>query len=237
MVKSRHDKVQASRRDQVRKAIEKIRSFHELGLGLPAKQRHRDIYSLKVIEGEAKRRGMNPETVRQARQFAEIYSEEEMEALCHQVMEKQADAEPHQPIFTRTHVVRLLSVGPKRRREALLRKAIEECWSCSRLENEISKRMGTRREGGRRPRIPNSLSDFYADLEKMCEAWRRWRAELERSPGEGRDKHVQLDDLPGRLRRPIIDVSEALAGLQQKVVMELKGLYPGWQERQAFLGE
>ena len=138
------------RRQKVEEAVEAILDFFDLGRSLPRKLPHKEAYDQSIVDREAKRRGINPDTIRKARQFADAptgYSEAEVQALCRLIREVQNDREVGEPVFGKTHLIRLLSV-PKRTRQALARRAIEKSWSVADLEAEIARRFGTRRQGG-----------------------------------------------------------------------------------------
>ena len=227
----------STRKQQVRQAIKDIRALYALGREIPPKAPHREAYGRRVVEAEAERRGTNPDKIRKARQLAdpaEGYAHEELRDLCRLIAKVQPGQDDTKAVFRPSHLIRLLSVRPKRRRAALQRQAIEKGWSTAELDGEIARRFGTRRQGGRRRRIPGGLAEVYTQLESMCESWRRWHAELSRQPGEGGERHVLLSDLPRRLRGRVVEVSEAVWGLHQAVVVELREVEPGRALRDVF---
>jgi hypothetical protein len=225
---------------RVAEAVRKIRAFYDLGSAIPRKQPHRNAYSQHVVEAEAERHDTNEDYVRKARQFAdpvEGYSRQELDELCRHIKCVQPGQDDREAIFGTTHLLRLLTVRPKRRRAALQRRAIEGGWSVSELKLEIARSFGTRRDGGRRRRIPSDRTAFLAQLERMAEEWRRWQAELSREPGAGEAGHVLLEELPQEVRRRIAAASAAVWRLQQAVVAELAQAQPHRASRLIFRGE
>jgi hypothetical protein len=85
---------------------------------------------------------------------------------------------------------------------------------------------GTRRDGGRRRRIPTDRTAFLTLVEGLCEHWRRLGAELSREPGAGEAQHVLLADLPPQLRKHLEAASAAVWRLHRAVVAELAQVQP-----------
>lgn len=260
MAKSRRDRAKAAIRkiraaeklsrtarsgqERVKAATQNIRAFHDLGRALPPKpERHKDNWGRRIIGGEADLLGVNEDTLRKARAFADPdkgYTRKKLDDLCRLIREVQPvrrkvkpDQEEELPIFQRSHVIRLLSVKGKKQRLALQRKCIKEGWSTGALDREIAKRYGARRAGGRRRKIPPDLTDLLVQLEGACEGWRRWKGELSREPEEVTEKHVLLANLPDELREQIEAVSKGIFTLHQAVVEELKQVQPGRDIRSA----
>ena len=226
-----------SRRERVATAVKKIRAFYALGRKIPPKQRHKDAYNHGVIRREAERRGVNEDTVRKARQFAdpaEGYTPQELEELCGVVERVQPEQDDGLAIFGKTHVIRLLSVRPRRKRTGLQKQAIEGGWSTAELEAEIARRFGTRREGGRRRRVPAAPADLLVQLEGMCETWGRWQAAVAREPEDGAAARASVRDLPADVRTRLVDVGRRLGRLHRAVVEALAAAQPGREVRQAF---
>jgi hypothetical protein len=140
----------SSRAAKVKVAIKKIREFYALGQEIPPKPSHKQTYHQGVIRAEAQRRHINEDTLRKARMFTdpvEGYSRQELNELCRLIREVQSGQDERRAIFGKTHLIRLLSVRPKRRRAALQKLAIKKGLSSAELEAEIAQRGG--RAGGR----------------------------------------------------------------------------------------
>jgi hypothetical protein len=229
--------VKSPRRVRVAEAVRKIRAFYTLGRAIPRKQPHRDAYNQRVVEAEAERLGTNTDYVRKARQFAdpiEGYTPQELNELCRLIKAVQLTQDDRKAVFGTSHLLRLLTVRPRRRRAALQRRAIEGGWSVSELKLHIAKSFGTRRDGGRRRRIPSDRTALLAQLERMAEEWRRWQAELSREPGPGAAGHVLLADLTEEMQKRIAAASAAVLRLQRAVVEELAQVQPRRAARIAF---
>jgi hypothetical protein len=217
-----------TRTDKVEAAVAKHRAFYELGQSLPPKGRHRDAYRQRVMVSEQERLGVNEDTLRKARAFADCgsgYTPQELEELFRLIREVQTSQDERLAIFERSHLVRLLSV-PRRKRSALQKECIRKGWSLATLEREIGKRFGTRREGGRRRSVPHDLASFLVQAESVCETWRRWAEELSRDADEVDARHILMADLPSNLRKQIRVISQEVWKLHRDVVKELNQLQP-----------
>lgn len=225
------DAVAETRKQKVEGAIKAIKDFHTLGVSLPEKQDHKDAYDQGTIEAEAKKKGISGDTLRKARQFAdpkEGCTASELRELVKFIREVQPDQDDKLAVFSKTHIIRLVSV-PKRRRLSLQKKAIEEGWSTAKLETEIATRYGTRRSGGRKGHVPRDAIGLLTQIEKMCETWRRWLAEV--TPDATEDdadvEHAMLAELPKAIQQQVRSVGAGLAELQKSVTAELKTRRPG----------
>lgn len=224
-----------SRRKQVLQAIQQIRAFHQMGRESVRERSGRGTYRDRAIDQEAEARELNADAVRKMRQFADPeagYTPDELSELCRMIKTVQVDQDEHEGIFNRTHVIRLLTVRPKRRRAKLQTEAIEQGWTCAELEAEIARRFGTRRHGGRRRRVARGEAELMTQIERMCEEWRRWHEELTRLLKEGDQEKEPV--LSAKVRRQVDDASEQLLGLQKTVVGQLGKIQPDRELRYAF---
>lgn len=227
-----------TRRQQVAATVKAIRAFHELGRSLPAKQSHKDGYGQGTVTVEAEKHHLNPDTVRKARQFADPvsgYTAAEVNALCRSIREVQEEQDG--AIFGRTHLIRLLSV-PKKQRAKVQAAAIENGWSTAELEAHIASRFGSRRDGGRKRRVPSDLPGVLVQLEGLCEGWRRWAEvvvgdESDQQQRKGR-KRVEL---PTELFQLVLAATKAIADLHDEVNGELQTRRPKRGVRKRFRAE
>jgi hypothetical protein len=231
--------VSQARKAKVAAAVKAIREFYALGRSLPKKQAHRDAYDQGTVEAEAKKRGINPDTVRKARQFADAvaggYTPAEVNDLCRLIAAVQPGQDDGDAVFGRTHIIRLLSVK-KQFRASLQEAAVRKGWSTGELEARIAARYGSRRDGGRKRRLPSDALGLLTQVERMCEGWRRWVALVTPDPErpEGKSKAPSLDDLPPRVRRLVRDADAAMAKLHEAATEELKARRPGRAVRHQF---
>lgn len=219
----------STRREQVAATIQQIKDFYDVGRQLPPKQPHGEVLGQHIIDGEAARLGMNPDTVRKARQFADPeagYAREELDELCRLIRDVQTKQSTEKSIFGRTNLVRLLTV-PRHRRAAFQREAVENGWSVRELEAEIARRFGTRRAGGRRRRTPHDTAELLTQIEHMAETWRRWQAELDRLLEDEERKA-----LPGTIEQQLRAIGPAMRSLQETVLTELQTIRPSRQARE-----
>ncbi len=227
-----------TRRQQVAAAVKAVRAFHELGRSLPARASHKDGYGQGTVTVEAEKHGLNPDTVRKARQFADPvsgYTVSEVNALCRSIRDVQEEQDG--AVFGRTHLIRLLSV-PKKQRAKVQTLAIENGWSTAELEAHIAARFGSRRDGGRKRRVPSDLSGVLVQLEGLCEGWRRW---AEAVVGDESDDHEcqvrKRIELPTGLLDSVLAATRAIADLHDEVHRELQTRRPKRAVRRRFRGE
>jgi hypothetical protein len=227
-----------TRRQQVAAAVKAIREIHELGRSLPAKQSHRDGYGQGTVTVEAEKHGLNPDTVRKARQFADPvsgYTGAEVNALCRSIREVQEEQEG--AVFGHTHLIRLLSV-PKKQRGKVQTAAIENGWSTAELEAHIATRFGSRRDGGRKRRVPSDLPGVLVQLEGLCEGWRRWAEAVIPDDGDAPQRQVRKRvELPAGLLTSVLAATKAIADLHDEVNGELQTRRPKRAVRKRFRGE
>lgn len=212
-----------TRRQQVAAAVKAVRAFHEFGRSLPAKQSHRDGYRQGTVDAEAEKHGLNPDTVRKARQFADPergYTVAELNALCRSIREVQEGQDG--PVFGRTHLIRLLSV-PKKQRAKVQASAIKNGWSTADLEAHIAAAFGRRRHGGRNRQVPPDLMGVLVQLEGLCESWRRWAAAVTPPDGDApRQRDTERVRMPAKLLETVASATRAIADLHEQVSRKLQ---------------
>lgn len=224
-----------SRPALVREAVRAIRKFHALGRRLPKKPAHAGTYGKKVMEAAAGRTGVNPDTLRKARVFADPaagYSRAELDALCRligSVQPGQGETEAGKRkrwVFRPTHVIRLLGV-PKGLRAGLQTRAVRGGWSTARLEAEIARLFGPRSRGGRKPAEAPTVDDWLAQAERLCETWRRWAGRL----ASGERGQIARAALPAGLQAPFREATTRILTLHRAVLAELGRRNPARQPR------
>jgi hypothetical protein len=223
-----------TRRALVAAAVKTVRAFYELGRSLPVKDSHRDGYGQGTVATEAEKHGLNPDTVRKARQFADPrsgYTAAEVNALCRTIRDVQADQDG--AVFGRTHLIRLLSV-PKEEREKVQQSAIEGGWSTAELEAHIATRFGSRRDGGRKRRVPADVLGVLAQLERMCEGWRRWAEAVASDDDAHQRRGRKRVELPADLPASVAAATKAIADLHEAVNRELQTRRPRRAVRRRF---
>lgn len=228
-----------SRRAKVTAAVKSIREFHEIGRSVPAHRSHREVYGEGIIREEARRRGMNPDTVGKARAFADRvngYTPAELDDLCRLVREVQPGQDESLAVFSRTHVIRLLSV-PKRSRTGIQREAITNGWSTAELERRIATLFGTRAAGGRRRRVPKDALGKLVQVEGMCETWARWATEVQRQRAAPASRSRPPADVPPRVQQLVDAATAAIEALHRAVLAELAQLRSSRVPRSRFAEE
>jgi hypothetical protein len=128
---------------------------------------------------------------------------------------------------------------PKRWRAGLQATAIGEGWSLAELQAQIAVRYGNRRDGGRKRRVPADALALTAQIEKLCENWRRWfslaaPAKEPTSDNTAKDRRAPLDGLPPTLARHVRTADAAIATLHRAATDELSARRPGRSVRRRF---
>jgi hypothetical protein len=220
----------AQTREKVKTAVASIKALHKLGQALPKKTNHKDTYDKGTVDAAAKKHNVNSDTVRKARQFADPangYDQAELKELCELIRTIQDKQDDKWPVFGHTHIIRMQSV-PKKDRPDLQRKAIIEAWSCKRLEDEIATRYGSRRDGGRKRRVPQDANGLLTQIEGMCETWERWLKTVE--PPENNEPNPNSKTVPNALltslsantRAQVRAAGRAINALHTTVIKDLQ---------------
>lgn len=219
------------RRQKVKDSVARIREFHRIGRTVPETDEDGIVYGKKIIDAEAKRIGLISDTVRKARQFANPvtgYSVKELNDLCHMIIWEQSSQGDKLSIFSCSHVKKMLTVAKKQRR-ALQREAIKNGWSYAKLKAEIALRFGTRRAGGRRRQVPKDLPGLLAQMEGICEQWRRWHRAAFVNVSEG--QQIILRQLPELISERIKVADSAIKRLHEALNAELSRKNPKRKQR------
>jgi hypothetical protein len=175
----------------------------------------RPPHRAKRLEKVARELNLNEEIARKLRQFADPknggYSRAELNALCRVCKENGF-------VIGTQYVIRLLSISKERGERARFQEeAIENHWTCARLETEIRARYGRRdRRAGRRPRIPNNLGDLLATIQRQSERWLRFGLAL----SEG----TIMVLLPEKVTVHLGQIDSAMKDLQRAIAKELEKL-------------
>jgi hypothetical protein len=127
---------------------------------------------LDILHREAADIGISYDTLKKSWKSAQEYTEEQIGELCDLVSE-------HQARFGATHLIRLLAVKDRKRRDAMTRTAIRGRWGVTRLERAIQAVNGRREHVGKRPTIPDGNDELLNAVIALCEKWVRFCAGAE----------------------------------------------------------
>jgi hypothetical protein len=204
-------------RSDVEKAVKRLQRFHQVGRDSLKRRGGQGAYGQRQVEAEAAKLRIEPGVFRKLRRFADEatgYSAAELNELCEL-------CKRHDRAWGIKILLALLRVPrAKGQRRAVQKQAAENGWSASQLENEIRRRFGRRRSGGRRPAVPSDVEGVLCQLEAMCERWSRLHAELT-AEDQPEPSHPRLRDLPGAVRRKFGDATEALRKHQSSLNRQL----------------
>jgi hypothetical protein len=203
---------------EVWKAVEALLKRHQQGLDLLADYPIGKAYGSKAIKTVADDWGINEDTLRKMRVFADErkgYSPAELEGLC-------AECLKYGRPLGFSFIVKFLTITEKRERACFQREAIRNDWSLIRVKHELVARYGRRRRGGKRPAIPATVRELLADLETKCIGWQRLIAVLH-SDSNPDTSGLRWQDLPQEVQKRLERAAKAIEGLQEALAEHLPG--------------
>ena len=135
--------------------------------------------------------GETRSNIEKARQFAELFTEEEFARLC-------MLRSPSGRAIGWGHITKILAVSNRSRRNSLLKKAAENGWSARKLDDEVRKKQPEKRSSGSPPmKLPQGEEDALLHLKRMCNQWLNWDRQMKRQGDDG----FGVDDLPPEVKR------------------------------------
>ncbi len=214
---------------KVRQARQALRDAHVIGRQiLAACPRDSTNYGKRAIELAAAKYGLNPDTARKYRAYADPqtgYTHDEVDAIC-------ALCERHDRALGVSFLFRFLTIHDRRQRNAFQRRAIAGGWSMTEVDVELLKQFGRRRRAGRRPRIPGQLPALLAEMQTRAIYWRRLVETLRDEPQVGRDR-LGWTDLPANIQRLLSEVATALEKLERATERQLVAAQASGRPRRA----
>jgi len=211
----------SSKDHEITKNIKKILELYQIGFGIPKKNNGTSTYGKKQISKYSKVFNLNENTIRKARQLANMFTQEEIENLCADIERIQANQNRKMSLFTISHLFHLVTVSERTKRQGLTQNALKEGWSVRQLKQEIARKFGTRRQGGRKKRIPKDPINFLGQLESYCETWRRWFHEVSKPKDHVEGGHCTLDDLPQTIQTQVTKIGALMDQLHKAIEAEL----------------
>jgi hypothetical protein len=193
---------------QAKRQVNKIRAYHAEGkfsLALSSKVS-------KALHADAL--GWSGETQRKARQFATLYSEDQLDELCALILKCR-------PLFGTAHVDILLAI-PWPRREKFQYRCIKRNWSRRQLKAAKTRRFKRKSRGGRYPQV--SLADAVVELELHSNAFCRL-VDFLSQPQHG--EASILDGMSARLRAWVELAHDPMKGVRKAACADLKKTQEG----------
>jgi hypothetical protein len=143
-----------------------------------------------------------------ARQFAKLYSPEELKELCSL---KSPDGKP----LGIGHVYELIQVKKRGDRKRLQAAAAKHCWSSRKLKEQRKHKHGYQvaTNVGRKPRRAANSDEALLQLAKHADQWTRWANALSSQDDEGTE--FTLNELPASVRDKLKVVTEAIKELSE----------------------
>lgn len=168
--------------------------------------------------------GMNADTVRKARTFANPttgYSTSELKTFCDAIRLNWSHFTDRNSAVGPTHVILLLSVPKSRGERARMQaKMLKDGWSTSELQSEIHKSFGRRRHGGRKAVLGTSVEDLLVRLDQHRETWMRMHAELVQRDERGHPAGEKA--LPPAIRSTLARITVEMRKISDVIARQLK---------------
>ena len=209
---------------QIKRAVKKLEQFYQLGRRVRKKDEknpRKQIHSPGVIVDMVEKVGMSGDYIHKARNFAATYTPEQFQEL----MElRRPDGMP----LGRRHIIMLMRIKDKRRRNKYQRLAADKGWSINKIEAEVSKLFGQPGgSGGRKPQGAVDVDDALMQIVKMTNHWGRWydayvpKKETPKK-SESKKKQVVLSDLPPAVQKQLKLITQQINALKAKAERKLK---------------
>lgn len=158
-----------------------------------------------TIEKEARRLGYNIDWIGKARRIAEQYTHRDISDLCSLIVE-------HRSRFSATHFVVAIRCNKRKKRDALVQRAVKQSWSVSILKVAVQGQRGERREWvGRKPHVPRDVAEQLIILDANAERFSRFAVAV--SPA-----------LPDDLRTVVVAALRAIGRVQDVAKKHLDDL-------------
>jgi hypothetical protein len=195
-----------------KKRNQALRRFHARGkralqVGEQRKRRGQGIWGTAASLGA--KTDTDQHRLLEARRFARMYSDEDLEVLCNLGQGK------GRPI-TRLQVVQLIRVRDRRKRDALAKRCAENSWSFRRLQFEVDREVPRRQYGGRSQEPPQSVEEALLVTARMAGSLVRWRNVLESDDLTFKNR-VTMKKLPVTIAIPLTNLATDAAALCKKV--------------------
>jgi hypothetical protein len=202
-------------RAEVAEAILESRAYYREGRSLLRHTPGRGVLVRAAILKEAHRLNWNETKARKARQFAMLYSRDQVHDLCRSLR-------VHEPHFGTAHVGVLVTVPDARERAKLQRWCVAEDIAVTDLELEVRRRFGRRTFGGRRRKVADDPARALLQLDGMAVSWLRWHAVAAAEPEGNAQGQSVLDRLPDAVAAEARKVHRTMLRLYDAVAKELK---------------
>lgn len=194
--------------DDVKQDIERLLEFYRIGKLAPIGRNHGQ-HSIASAADDAE---INEDTLRKARVFfdAEVgYAQEDLNELIDQV--KSHDYSDKRWSFTKTHIIRLVSVKDRAGRKILQDEVFARELTCSQLDRVIRQRYGSRKRAGRHRFLPRERAELLSEIDHECDTWHRWWQTLTRIE-EG---STRLAQLPKAVQTKLQETAAGIEKLQK----------------------
>ena len=209
---------------QIKRAVKKLEKFYKLGqrvLKKDDKNPRKQIHSPGVIVDMVEKVGMSGDYIHKARNIAATYTPEQFQEL---IELRRPDGMP----LGRRHIIMLMRIKDRRRRNKYQLLAANKGWSINKIEAEVSKLFGQPGgSGGRKPQGAVDVDDALMQIVKMSNHWGRWYDAYVPKKGtpkksKSKKKQVVLSDFPLAVQKQLKSVTQQINALKAKAERKLK---------------
>ena len=204
----------------------KLQAMHETGQRLLKEISDTNEWGRHGIRDQARALGKGAQDVRTLRRFADPgrgYDKAELAQLIKQ-------CEKHGRDMGIALIRMLLTIPDKSCRAELQQRMLDEGWSVSETGDQIIRRFGRRRQGGRAPRVADDPESALIQVQEMAITWRRWVRAFVAKAASGEfttsapGPKVQQSPLPVELMQEIAAVSSSIDRLSTSVSEQIDKL-------------
>ncbi len=180
----------------IKAATEAIETFWQIGRQILDEGR-----TIEQMQAEHK---LSYEHIRQARKFAEVYSETDYNDLLEQIVK-------HQNPLGYSFVWKFCSITDVAQRRKIQKACIKESWGRSRLQTEIIALRGRVKHGGHRRAVTSDVATCMAKLDQEVDRWLRLLNDITTA--------TRLDgvDLPPAVSHQLFVVWKEIRTLRDKI--------------------
>ena len=239
MMTARQTKRRGTRAD-LTPVARRLREMYETGFRLLKEIPVTNEWGQHGIRDQALALGKGEQNIRTLRRFADPirgYDEAELAQLIEQ-------CETHGRDIGMPLIRMLLTIPDKSARAELQQRMLVEGWSVSETGNEIIRRFGRRRQGGRAPKVADDPEAALIQVQDFAISWRRWvKAFSDKNTGAGflitvdnqdrKGQQIRRSRVPKKLVEEIEAVSSSIGHLSVSVSQQIDKLRKQRERRQA----
>ncbi len=196
---------------EMQAAISKLRTYHQLGMQL-LKEREPGVTRWADMQTVCERFNLAAHTIRTLRKFAALYSDVDLEQLCHQ-------CEQHDRVVGLTVVRHLVKFEDRRKRAQFQSRLIAGAWCNSEIVARLKRELRPGWKGGRKPRVAGDVPGVLLQLQGFAVSWCRWSERL--ADADDDEVKIRRADLAPEVQAAMAKVSKAFKAVNAAVSQQM----------------